>query len=117
MKALHVLGGQVDAVAAEVLGHVLEVLDDLERRAHRVGAADPLGRGRSGDGEDQTADGVRGEFTVGEQIVVGLVPLDELVLAVGRDQAEEGLGVRPARWTVGRSRRSRGWLGVESNTR
>lgn len=117
VEAFHVLGRQVDTVAAEVLGDVLEVFDDLQRRAHRVGAADAIGRGGSGDGEDQTADGIGGQLTVGEQVVIGLVPLDQLVLAVGRDQAEEGLGVRPARRTVGWSRRSSGWRGVESNTR
>ncbi len=92
VKTLHVRGGQVDAVAAEVLGDVLEVLDDLQRRADRVGAADPLGRRGAGDGEDETADGVGGELAVGEEVVVGLVPADQLVLAVGGDQAEERLG-------------------------
>ena len=73
VKALHVLGGQIDAVAAEVLGDVLEVLDDLEGRADRVGVPDPLGGRGAGDGEDETADGVGGQLAVGEQVVVGLV--------------------------------------------
>jgi hypothetical protein len=41
--------------------------------------------------EHEAADRVCGEFTVGKEIVVGLVACDELVLAVRRDQAEEGL--------------------------
>lgn len=92
MKALHVLGGQIDPVAAEVLGDVLEVFDDLEGRADRVRETDPLGGRGAGDGEHETADGVGGQLAVGEQVVVGLVAGDELVLAVGGDQAEEGLG-------------------------
>lgn len=43
VEALEVLGGEVDPVVAEVLGDVLEVLDDLEGGADLVGAADPLG--------------------------------------------------------------------------
>ncbi|BFO17431.1 hypothetical protein SHKM778_38190 [Streptomyces sp. KM77-8] len=120
METFHVRGGQVDAVAAEVLGDVLKVFDDLECGADVVGTAHPLrGRG-AGDGEDQPADRVGGQLAVGEQVVVGLVPLDELVLAVGGDQAEEGLGVSPWRRTVGSSRRSSGWRGsgpAGSNTR
>lgn len=92
VKALHVLGGQIDPVAAEVLGDVLEVFDDLECRADRVRETDPLGGRGAGDGEHETADGVGGQLAVGEQVVVGLVAGDELVLTVGGDQAEEGLG-------------------------
>ena len=112
VEALHVLGGQVDAVAAEVLGDVLEVLDDLQGGADRVGAADPLGGRGAGDGEDEPADGVGGQLAVGEQVVVGLVPPDQLVLAVGLDQAEEGLGGEArggGRWAGGA--RSSGWRG------
>ena len=86
MEAVHVLGGEIDPVAAEVLGDVLEVLDDLERGAHGVGAADPLGGRGAGDGEDETADGVGGQLAVCEEFVVGLVAADLLVLAVGLDQ-------------------------------
>ncbi|EST38396.1 hypothetical protein N566_07640 [Streptomycetaceae bacterium MP113-05] len=57
-ETAHVAGGEVDAVAAQVLGHVLEVLDDLESGAHRVGEAHALGGGRAGDGENQAADRV-----------------------------------------------------------
>ncbi len=92
VKALHVLGGQVDAVAAEVLGHVLQVFDDLKCGTDRVGQPDPLGGLGAGDAEDQAADGVGGQLAVGEEVVVGLVAGDELVLAVRGDQAEEGLG-------------------------
>ena len=70
-ESLHVLGGQVDAVAAEVLGDVLEVLDDLQGGADRVGAPDALGGGGAGDAEDEPADGVRGQLAVGQQVVVG----------------------------------------------
>lgn len=92
VEALHVLGGQIDPVTPEVLGDVLEVLDDLQCGAHRVGAADAFGRAGPRDGEDEPADGVGGEFAVGEQVVVGLVPADELVLAVGGDQGEKRPG-------------------------
>lgn len=91
-EALHVLGGQVDAVAAEVLGHVLEVLDDLQCGADRVRAADPLGCGGAGDAEHEPADRVRRQFAVGEEVLVGGVAADDLVLAVGLDEAEEGRG-------------------------
>lgn len=43
VETAHVLGGQVDPVAAEVLGDVLDVFGDLQGGADGVGAADPFG--------------------------------------------------------------------------
>lgn len=91
-EAPHVLGGQVDPVPAEVLGDVLDVLDDLQGGADGVGAADPLGGAGAGEGEHEAAHRVRGELAVAEQVRVRLVTRDALVLAVGLDQPEERLG-------------------------
>lgn len=92
MEPCHVVGRQVDPVPAEVLGDVLEVLDDLQCGADGVGAADPFGARRPGELEDQAADGVGGELAVGEQFLVRPVAADLLVLPVGLDEAEEGFG-------------------------
>ena len=68
------------------------MFDDLQRRADGVGEPDAGGARGSGDLQDEPADRVGGQLAVGEQIVVGLVAPDQLVLAVGRDQSEERLG-------------------------
>lgn len=92
VEAAQVLGGQVDPVATEVLGDVLDVFDDLQGGADGVGAADPFGGAGAGEGEHQAADRVRGQLAVAGQVGVRLVARDPLVLAVGLDQGEERLG-------------------------
>lgn len=67
MEPGHVLGGQIDPVAAEVLGDVLEMLDDLQGGADGVGAADAFGAGGAGDLQDQPAHRVGGELAVGQE--------------------------------------------------
>ncbi len=114
MEALHVRGGQIDAVAAEVLGDVLEVLDDLEGGADRVGAADALRGGGPGDGEHEAADRVGRQFAVGEQVVVGLVARDQLVLTVRGDQAEERRGGQRAAADRGLQAAQQGVAGARS---
>lgn len=92
MEAPHVLGGQVDPVAAQVLGDVLDVLDDLEGGADGVGEADPFGGAGAGEGQHEAADRVGGQLAVRDEVRVGLVARDALVLAVGLDEPEEGFG-------------------------
>ncbi len=92
VEAAQVLGGQVDPVAAEVFGDVLDVFDDLQGGADGVGAADPFGSAGAGEGEHEAADRVRGQLAVADQVGVRLVARDPLVLAVGLDQSEERLG-------------------------
>lgn len=92
MEAAHVLRGEIDPVAAEVLGDVLEVFGDLQRGADGVGAADPLGGRGTGQGEHEAAHGIGGELAVGEEVRVRRVPRDVLVPAVGFDEPEEGIG-------------------------
>lgn len=111
VEAGHVVGGQIDPVAAEVLGDVLEVFGDLQGGADGVGAADAFGARGAGDLQDEAADGVGGELAVGEQVRVGPVAADLLVLPVGLDEPEEGFGVSAQRRTVGRRARIRGWRG------
>lgn len=92
VEAAHVLGGQVDPVTAEVLGDVLDVFDDLQGGADGVGAADAFGGAGAGEGEHEATDRVRGQLAVADQVGVGLVARDPLVLPVGLDQPEERLG-------------------------
>src|SRR6185437_12381287 len=68
-----VLAGQVDAPAAEVLGDVLAVLGDLERRADAVGERDQLLLALSEDAEHDLADRVGRQRAVGPQLLPRLV--------------------------------------------
>src|SRR4051794_6622566 len=74
-----VLLQQVDAAAAEVLAHVLEVLGDLEGAADRVRELDALRRRRVEYVEDHVADRVGRELAVAEQVLEGGVGARRLV--------------------------------------
>ena len=68
-EALEVLLRQVDAPAAEVLGHVLAVLGQLQRRADPIRERDPLRLGAAEDAEHDLADGVGRERAVVPQLL------------------------------------------------
>src|ERR1039458_9676375 len=77
---------QVDPARAQVLGHVLPVLDQLQCSAHLVGTG---GRGRRGgaeDVQDDPADRVRRQTAVTEQVVERLVARNKRVLPVWLDE-------------------------------
>lgn len=117
MELFHVLDGQVDAPLPQILADVLKVFDDLQAGAHGVRAADALGGRGAGDREDEAADRIGGELAVGQQVVAGLVARDQLVLAVGLDEAEEGLRGEATAVHGGLQGAQEGVTGVDSNTR
>ena len=81
--------GQVDATTPGILGHVLEVLDDLEPVADVVGQRDALGGCGAEDPEHQASHRGGRQSAVAEKVVEGLVGVNPLVLAVGLDEVHE----------------------------
>ena len=86
-----VLGRQVDATVGEVLGYVLAVLDELQRRADLIRERHARGRSLAEHAEHELADGVGRQLAVAAQLLPGLIPVDALVHAIGLDQAHERL--------------------------
>ena len=95
-KAPKVLGRQVDASAAQILGDVLAVLGQLQRSADRVRAAHARGRGGVEHVQHELADRVCGQRAVAAQLLPGVIRADPLVDAVCLDQARERLTRQPA---------------------
>ncbi len=96
-EALEILERQVDASGGVVLGDVLAVLGELQRRADRVRQSDPLGRGGAEHAEHDLADRVGRERAVAAQLLPGPIARDALVGAVGLDQALERLARQRSR--------------------
>ena len=85
-EALEVLQRQVDPVLAQILGHVLAVLGQLQRRADPVGELDTSRRGHAEDPQHELADRVCRERAVALQLGPGAVAAAALIEPVGLDQ-------------------------------
>ncbi len=90
-EAREVLGGHVDAAVREVLGHVLAVLGQLQRRADRVRQRDPALVAHAEDRQHQLADGVGRQRAVAAQLLPAPIGRRALVEPVCVDQAHERL--------------------------
>ena len=76
---------------AQVLGDVLPVLGELQRRADQSDSATRAGVAQPEHAEHELAHRVRRELAVAQQLLPGLIAADALVDAVGLDQARERL--------------------------
>ncbi len=90
-EAVEVLPGQVDSAGGIVLGHVLHMLDDLQRRADPVRQLDPVRGADAEDTEHHVSHRIGGQGAVTQQVIEGVVAGDQLVLPVGRDEPAERL--------------------------
>src|SRR6266699_6549569 len=89
---LQVLTWQVYPPVAQVLGHILPMLGQLQGSADAIGEGDAFRRGDAEEVEYDLANGVRGQLAVLRQVGERPVAGDLLVLPVGLDQVEERLG-------------------------
>ena len=88
-----ILLGQVDAPHREVLGDVLEVLDELQRRAHPARELQGVLVAPAEDREDESADRIRRQRAVRPERLVRRVPRRHLVVAIRLDEIGERLTV------------------------
>ncbi len=82
---------QIDPAARVVLGHVLEVLDDLQRGADPLGEPDVVRRGLPQKVKNQAAERVGREPAILQELIEERDPQIEPIASVGLDQVVQRL--------------------------